>query len=674
VTDFPYPPDDPAEVGAIVAALHTAARSLAEAARGLLAAAARPHPGWQSGGGDAALAEIGRLGALCSRGLAVLHASAGALGRYQTALLTARSEVDGLRRQYDAALLQRSRAVGEVESRPGGAAHPGMQAQWTSAQAGIERSRQAGATDLATVSGQTARVLHESTASLAARITAGRLDAAALTRLLARQLPIWGEQVAQGQAQSAARALDPKRPLTPQERANIMRTYGTWQRDPVFAGALLQLLGPARFRTLLADAVPPYFDPIMAPTLDGYYGFLGTVLGSAPLGTDWLAGLTDGLTETPNHLLRIGLGLALRHGTYRADTIAAIAPPLYAARGDTGVDVRLTFGDPLVGVMHALGTNPAAAGQFLRQRSDRLSMLLSRVWREDAGTALGAMLAAAAALHDDTGAGIATDTVRWVGQHPDAVPEGFKAGLGRLLGEYIDDVNHGLIDLRPNSPTTENPLPTLIGPPHAQFQQLDVARALYVAMQSADGAADIYAHQAVYAAAIIDRQLGERGPSSTLAEISLNYGRLSKIHELALTHDATVAHADEQERLRNRTTWVTMATMAAGAIPIPGLMQLGRLGATAVGLGKGIGLSRISQLLKEKYYATPLEKDAARRNEEAQKLTEAEEHATRRYVAALAKRLGSSSSDVDADRWISSQSVGAGRDNAELLLGGAVRP
>jgi hypothetical protein len=116
--------------------------------------------------------------------------------------------------------------------------------------------------------------------------------------------------------------------------------------------------------------------------------------------------------------------------------------------------------------------------------------------------------------------------------------------------------------------------------------------------------------------------------------------------------------------------------MAAGAIPIPGLMKLGRLGATAVGLGKGIGLSRISQLLKEKYYAKPLANDAAKRSAQVHNLTEAEEHATRRYVAALAKRLGSSSSDSDANRWISSQSVGAGRDNAELLLGGeiAARP
>jgi len=96
--------------------------------------------------------------------------------------------------------------------------------------------------------------------------------------------------------------------------------------------------------------------------------------------------------------------------------------------------------------------------------------------REDAGTRWVRCSPRRPPGHDDTGAD-RDRTVRWVGRHPAAVPDGFKASLGRLLGEYIEHVTRSDRS-GPECADHRKPLPMLTGPPHAQFQQIDVARAL----------------------------------------------------------------------------------------------------------------------------------------------------------------------------------------------------
>lgn len=646
---FPYPPDDPTEVGAVVAALRAAAGPQADAVDELRRHAIRRQPSWHSHGGDAALAEVARLAALCADGVTGLQSAATALGRYREALLRARSGVDRLNERYAAAFARRQRAAESPN------AHGAD--DWSTELAGLERGHHAVLADVDAVSRQTAHTLRH-----ALQPIGGRPDEAGMIRGLARRLPMWEQRVATESAAAAARALDPRHPMTPEKRAALMQKYVAWQDDAVFAKSLLENLGPTTFRTVLADAVPPSYMPEMAETLDRYYGFLGHVLGAAPVSGKWLAGLTSGLAATDQHAERIGLGLALRYGTYRRNTIAAIAPVLYSTQ-DSSVRVGDPFGDPLIGVMHALASNPPAAAEFLLRERHCVQALLSRIWREDDGRALGALLAATSTLHTDTSARIAEDTVHWVAGHVDSAPAGINAGLGELLGNYIDDVNHGLIDLSSGAPVVENSLPVTTAPPHAHFSQIELMRALYVAMQSTRGAVSVYAHQAVYAAQQLERQTQKHGPSTVLSELAVNHGRLSKIHELALVRSAAVANASETERLRNRTTWITIASMATGVMPIPGVSGIG---ATAVGFTKGRGVSYLAQLLQQQYYSKPLARDSARRFRRVDQLAIEEEKATKKYVATLTKRLGGD----PANKWISSQSIGAGRDNAEYLLRG----
>lgn len=640
---YPYPPDDPAEVATVVATLRSAAGPQADAVDGLRRHALRQHPPWRSYGGDAAVAEVDRLAALCADGATGLQSAALALTRYRDALLRARAGVDRLNERYGAAFVARQRAAQ--------APHAHGADEWSTELAGIERGHHAVLADLDAVSRQTARTLRH-----ALRPIGGRSDDAAIIPALARRLPMWEQRAATETAESAARAVL-RQPRTTQQRAKLIQRYAAWQDDPVFAKQLLERLGPAMFRSLLANGVP-IKTPKDSRTLDEYYGFFGHVLGAAPVGKQWLAGLTDKLTARINYFQFVGLGLALRYGTYRATTLDALVPVLYSTPW-----TPISYGDPLVGVMHALASNPPAAGRFLQREPDCLQMLLSRVWRDDDGRALGAFLVATSTLHDAIGAAAAEFTVHWVAHHMDLVPTGLYAGLGEMLGGYIDDVNHGIIDLSSGAPMVENALPVVSPPPHAHFTQADLMRTIYLVMQSGRGSLALYSHQAIYAADQLERQVHSRGPSTVLSELAVNYGRLSKIHELAVVKQAKLANASEADRLRNKTTWITLASVAAGLLPIPGVRGIA---ATAAGITKGQGVNSVASSLQKRFYDTPLARDSAKRFTHADQLAIAEEQATRKYIATLTKRLGGDSSN----RWISSQSIGAGRDNAESVLKG----
>jgi uncharacterized protein DUF6571 len=634
---FPYPPDDPVEVGAVVAALRTSARAQAETVEELRRYSVRQPLPWQSAGGDAAVVEVGRLAALCDDGVTGLHSAAAALTRYREALLQARSGVDRLNQHYSAAFLRRQREAPDARG-------------WSAELIGLERGHQAVLADLDTVSRQTAQALRHSLSPIG-----GGPDEAGMIRALARRLPMWEQRVATEMADTAALVLDPRHLMTPESRADLMQKYLAWQDDPVFAKELLERLGTEKFRGLLASAVPPSYRPDIGHTIDTYYGFLGHVLAAAPVSRKWLAGLIFRLSDRNNHAQRIGLGFALRYGTYRTTTLDTIVPALYSVPTDS---TDVAFDDPLTGVLRALAGNPTAAGEFLRRKPGSLQILLSRIWDEDDGRALGAFLAATSTLHDDTGAAAAEFTVHWAAGHVDSLQTGISAGLGELLGNYIDDVNHGLIDLGSGAPMVENALPVTSPPPHAHFSQSDVMRALYLAMQSSAGAASIYAHQAIYSAQQIEHQARHRGPSTVLSELGVNYGRLSKIHELALVKSATRANSTEADRLRNRTSWITMSTIALGVLPIPGIRGI------AVSFAKGRGINYLSRALQQQFYEKPLARDSAKRLDRADQLATEEEKATKKYIATLTKRLGADASN----KWISSQSIGAGRDNAEYVL------
>jgi hypothetical protein len=650
---FPYPPDDPDVVAMIAAAAAAAGSDIAEPARVLHLAAAAPDPGWDSSDGRAALAELAGLGALADEAGDALLTAGGALLGYRRAVLHARAEVRLLRRCYAAALLDGD----------------------TATIAGLHSRRRWVDVDLATAASRTAFALRETLGRLG--ITAPvAITSTTIDRLAVARLPAWATGTAAAEAVQAARRLDPdRRPrLRPEQRAAVMSAYQDRADDPVFATTLLATLGPAGFRALLTSDVPEVYDAREQPTLDRVFGFLGSALAAAgrdpaALPPGWLGGLLEGINRPDQHALRMGLGLALRHGRYGGAALETIVPAMLAADGDHGYSIQQPRDDPVAGALHALSTDGTAARRVLG-RPGIVAHLLARAWPDDGGAALGTALAATYAAHDATASRIAETTVAAVGASYRSMPVGVSPGLGRLLGHYIDDVNQGLIDRSIDAGTEIDEAPPRLGAgPHPRFDRIALARALFVTMHAERGTATLFAHQFGYAQALLTavRDDGRAGPVRPLAK---NYGRLSALHQMALTDAARRADIDEQARLRNRTVWLHLAQIAVGMIPGPDV-------GIVIGAARGFAVSRAADALLSRYYTRPLATHAAARRTESRAIGAAEERASKLLVhrlleqtaagSAIGRTLGPAEvSDAfqagqrDADEYLLPEAAGSG--------------
>lgn len=611
---FPYPPDDPDLVAMIAATAAAAGSRIGQPARLLHLAGAGPDPGWDSGDGRAALAELTGLGTLADGAGDALRTAVAALLGYRRAVLHTRAEVRRLRRCYAAALLDGD----------------------TTAIAGLHSRRRWVDVDLATAAARTAFALRETLGRLGIAqpidITSATID-----RLAVARLPGWAADTATTEAVRAARRLDPDgRPrLRPEQRAAVMSAYQDRADDPVFAVALLTTLGPAGVRALLTSDVPEVYAAREQPTLDIVFGFLGSVLAAAgrdpaALPPGWLAGLLDGIDRPDQHALRMGLGLALRHGRYGTAALETIVPAVLAADGDHGYSIQQPRDDPVAGALRALSTDGTAARRVL-ERPGIIAHLLARAWPDDGGAAVGVALAATYAAHDATAIRIAETTVAAVGASYRSMPVGLSPGLGLLLGHYIDDVNQGLIDRAGDAGTEiDEAPPRLTGVPHPRFDRTALARALFVAMHTERGTATLFAHQFGYAQALLTAARGT-GRADPIRPLAKNYGRLSALHQMALTDAARRADIDEQARLRNRAVWVHLAQIAVGMIPGPNV-------GVVIGAARGFAMSRAADALLYRYYTRPLATHAAARRNDGLAIGAAEERASKLLVQRLLER------------------------------------
>ena len=174
-------------------------------------------------------------------------------------------------------------------------------------------------------------------------------------------------------------------------------------------------------------------------------------------------------------------------------------------------------------------------------------------------------------------------------------------------------------------------------------------------MRTEQGAAAVFAHEVGYAhAQVATARVGEL--PGRLLPVAKNFGRLVAIHQLAVADGVRRAGADDRARLRDRYVWIHLGQIAAGMIPTPG--------GALIGAAKGFGIGQIADRLLATYYTRPLADDAADRRSTADRITRAEEEATKLLVQRLAATTPGSSPAAA----LVSDAFQAGQHDAEEYL------
>ena len=443
---FPYPADDPVLVVENAAIAARAGVALVDAALLVRTDRAELAPQWVGRDAVAALTELGRIADLAAEAAAAVHTAGCALRTYENALLRADEQLGRLRQRYAAVLLDRDLARARAAYGPIAAAGP--ESDFDTALGVLQGQRHWLDVDVEMAASRAAAALCATLADVGLSRRAGA-DATAVVRVAISRLPGWATEVAAAQAIQAARRLDPdRRPrLRPEQRAAIIAGYQAWVGDRTFAVALLSALGARRFRDLLVADVPDVYSAAERPTLDQVYGFLGTVLAvgtvePASLRPGWLGDLCTGIGRPDRHALRIGLGLALRHGRYGTAALRAIVPAMLTAGTDHGLSIQQPVADPVAGALRALSSNPGEARRLL-SRPGVVARLLDRRWPEEHGAALGDAVAASFVPGDAAAARLVDIVVAAVAARYRSLPIGFSAGLGRLLGDVVEEIESG---------------------------------------------------------------------------------------------------------------------------------------------------------------------------------------------------------------------------------------
>lgn len=639
-SSLPGPPDDPAEVAAAATVVAATATSVGASSDRLARHRAAMHPSWHSRDGDAALAEVGRLSSYSDRGTEALHTAVSALRAYEHALADARGRILRLRNAYADALSERdrqlaaaSRACGTEPSEMANAHVHSINERARTATAALHGQRRWVDLDLATASARSAAAIREATRLL--HVAPRRSTVIAMLR---SQLPVWHDATARAAAARAASQFG-SGDRTPEQLAAVMARYDAWRDDPTFAVGLLGALGVERYRRLLMDNLPAAYLPTEQRTIDRVYGFLGAVLAAgsrdpARLPAGWLDRLMHGVGASAYEVRR-GLGLALRHGLYGEEALHTIVPTMLRASSDLGdvYDAPVDYDDPVVGALTALATNGAATRRVLSDLGT-VEALLDRPWPQDHGAALGAAIAAVGGPHTPAGVRAAEAIVAGVGRRAGKIPAASAAGLGTLLGDDIEDVNLTLPDPNGDATTAFDVRPlALSGGPHAKFDRVALAHALFAAMRSSSGSAQIYAHQAAYAATLFFAKESQHA-ARALHTIAKNYGRLAEIHQTAVLAQARAADAVDNEQLQNRLVWIRMAATIVGAIPLPKLPMILAQGA---GQARGLGTSWVADRLTRKFFGEPLGSSFARHRSAALHIAHSEEVHSKLFVNWLAR-------------------------------------
>ncbi|HVX42578.1 MAG TPA: hypothetical protein VHC49_01770 [Mycobacteriales bacterium] len=615
---FCDPPDDPETVTQALRVAGQAAGRLHEQSRLIRQVGSELPAAWRGPTAAVAVTELAAVASLLNDAAGTLRAGSAALAEYRAALAQAAPVIDALRSRYGEVVQDRELRSAQAVAPLSRGAPAEMRAARTDPVAEQAQPELDALTDrFGAVTADLRAAAHRLAGKLAAAAdalhVAGAPTPLGVTQRFAGALPVWGAPVAERAARDAAAAAESG--LPPDQLRQRLQQFSGWADVPAFGRAFLHDVGPERFAALLARPVQALYGDPDPPGLAAAFALLGRILAAGTrVDPDraWLGSLVHTMPDN----LRIGLGLALRHGRYGADALEALIPPLLAHPGDPGIWIQRPVGDPLVGAMSALAGNPVAARRILADR-DRLTVLLHRRWAEDGGRSLGFALAAAAA--GDPPDLLFEPVVDAVGADPDALPAGAATGLGQFLGANIEAVNQSL----PND--QDVPLPHL-GPGRRLDHRVRLARTLFAAMHSREGSAAIYAHQAAYAGAVISRGHSLEAELDGVAE---NYGRLAGIHQRAIVDLADRADAAD-ETGANADTWISMAQFAAGLIPVTA--------GPVAGLVKGQVIGSAAAKLEDELYRKPLERRTKARHAAAGKLIDRELAASEQFSAQLIER------------------------------------
>ncbi len=429
--DLAYPKDDPATISDLGSRLTAQAATLRGAQQRLIGHRAGIEGAWRDAAGSRAATEVGTVADLVHAGDTACTSAASALGTYRSALETARSDIDALRRRHQAAVTARGDHIRPYAGRlpPDDRAAVVREADATlaTAEANLQAEYDAVMQDVTRAATTAAGTISE--LSRAIGVTPGSTDPeAAVAARMDATLTSLHQQAMQTRANEAADLAD-KVPFLSEEEAARLADYSRYADDPAFATTFQQRLGPDGLLYLTAaltkmatgDDPPTEWER----TAGEIQQLLATTLATATdpgnephLDTEWI----EELKSQGDERIDFGsysyqpygyqlLGVLLKHGDYSSEFLNDVGGDMldfergheygagvWATNEPSGamywgfhldlIDGSGGF-DPMVGLMKGLAGNPEAGRDFFGTNpgaaDSRLDYLLTdRGWMPDA--------------------------------------------------------------------------------------------------------------------------------------------------------------------------------------------------------------------------------------------------------------------------------------------------
>lgn len=370
--DLPYPKDDPATISALEIRLTAQGDTLRGAQQHLIGHRAGIQGAWKDSAGGRAASEVGTVAGLVHTGDAACSAASGALGTYRSALETARGDIDGLRRQAQAAqtargdYLRRHLAQVPPDQRP--AVVQTADSQLATAESNIRARYEAVTENVTRAARAAAGTISELSRAIGAPPGSGD-PAAAVAATLDGVLPSVHQQAMTAKAQDAAE-LARKVPFLTDAEAARLAGYSRYAQDPTFATTLQQDLGPDGLLYLAAaltkmtsgedppndrDKAAARIQQLLASTLA-----TATNPGNEPhLDSAWIAKLkAEGRKKVDFGSFSFQpygyqlLGVLLKHGTYSSQFLTDVGGDMLAFEHEHGENADVWSANRPAGAMY----------------------------------------------------------------------------------------------------------------------------------------------------------------------------------------------------------------------------------------------------------------------------------------------------------------------------------
>ncbi|MEU0519792.1 hypothetical protein [Streptosporangium sp. NPDC006007] len=374
--------------------------------------------------------------------------------------------------------------------------------------------------------------------------------------------------------------------------------------DATFATALMNAMGAARFRDLMAKTVGYEKDKKVRRLQVALGKTLGTA--SSRLGDTWRDGLTAGLTPGWEGREYRAISLALKHGAFDTAFLLTVAKKIDSwdrTPYPPGTDSLV-----MVPLMEALSRDPAAAQDFFAGDPTALKHFLTEWSMSDGGEALGRALEAAMLTfrdHDGSprnpsrgylSARLASEFVRLEAGRIKA-GDSFEPFLrpvtvGRVLAGYISDIDFaaqkGDSTITSGVGGADNPSAPGQDPWGARFNKAELRRVMKEAFTDSRAFASVLAAQTVFTGRLVDHgaleMAAERGDDALMSgakQAGAGFGMITDAAGLA-----KIEEGEELDEARQRNMKVLMAVVNTGfAVP-----QAGTWPITAGAVGAWTGL------------------------------------------------------------------------------------